>query len=62
MEFPDIEYTETATAALAGANATIVVTTGTNLELDEGFDTMLTSVVVGSRRCIEHPEGIIYEG
>ncbi|MFC5368582.1 UDP-glucose 6-dehydrogenase AglM [Salinirubrum litoreum] len=61
--FPDIEYTDSASEALDGAHAAIVVTDWDEFAvLDEAFDAMATPVVVDGRRIIERRAGITYEG
>jgi len=62
-QFSDIEYAETAAAALADADGAVVVTDWDEFsDLDEEFEAMSTPVVVDGRRCIERREGIVYEG
>jgi len=62
-QLSDIEYAETAAAALDGADGAVVVTGWDEFsDLDEEFDAMSTPVVVDGRRCIERREGIVYEG
>ena len=62
-QFPEIEYAETAAAALADADGAVIVTDWDEFsDLDEEFDTMSTPVVADGRRCIERREGIVYEG
>jgi UDPglucose 6-dehydrogenase len=61
--FPDIEYTDSASEALEGAHAAVVVTDWDEFAvLDEAFDAMAMPVVVDGRRIIERREGITYEG
>ncbi len=61
--FPDIEYVQSATDALRGADACLVVTDWDQYEvLDEEFDAMAEPVVVDGRHCIDRREGIVYEG
>jgi UDPglucose 6-dehydrogenase len=61
--FPDIEYAESAAAALRGAHGAAVVTDWDEFAaLDEEFDAMATPVVVDGRRIVERREGITYEG
>jgi len=62
-QFPTIEYAETAAEALEGADGTLVVTDWVEFsELDGEFDAMSTPVVIDGRRCIEHRDGLVYEG
>ncbi|WP_423747031.1 UDP-glucose 6-dehydrogenase AglM (plasmid) [Haladaptatus sp. SPP-AMP-3] len=62
-QFPDIEYTESATAALDGADGALVVTDWDEFAaLDDEFESMTDRVVVDGRRIIERREGITYEG
>ena len=61
--FPDIEYSETAAAALVDAEATLVVTDWDEITaLDEEFNAMATPVVIDGRRASDRREGIVYEG
>jgi UDPglucose 6-dehydrogenase len=61
--YPDVEYTDSAAAALAGAHGALVVTDWPEFaDLDGAFDAMAEPVVVDGRRIIERREGIIYEG
>ncbi len=61
--FPDIEYTESAGAALEGVSGAVVVTDWDEFAaLDDAFDTMAEPVVVDGRRIIERRDGITYEG
>jgi len=61
--FPDISYSSSPSAALNGAAAALVVTDWEEIsELDEGFDTMTTPVVIDGRRAIDRRDGIVYEG
>jgi UDPglucose 6-dehydrogenase len=61
--FPEIEYTDSASEALEGAHAAVVVTDWDEFAvLDEAFDAMANSVVVDGRRIVERREGITYEG
>ena len=61
--FPDIEYADTAAAALEDATAALVVTDWPEItELDEEFDAMATPVVVDGRHAIDRRDGIVYEG
>ena len=62
-EFPNLEYADSAVAALRDAHGALVVTDwGEFAELDEEFDAMATPVVVDGRRIIKRREGLIYEG
>jgi UDPglucose 6-dehydrogenase len=61
--FPDIEYAESASAALEGASGAVVVTDWDEFEtLDEAFDGMESPVVVDGRRVITRRGGLVYEG
>ncbi|EMA17630.1 MULTISPECIES: UDP-glucose 6-dehydrogenase AglM [Haloarcula] len=61
--YPDIEYADSAAAALAGASGAVVVTDWDEFAaLDAAFDEMADSVVVDGRRIIERRDGITYEG
>lgn len=61
--FPDIEYADTAAAALNDAAAALVVTDWPGITaLDEEFDAMATPVVVDGRHAIDRRDGIVYEG
>jgi UDPglucose 6-dehydrogenase len=61
--FPEIEYADSASEALAGADGALVVTDWDEFAaLDDAFDAMADSVVVDGRRVIEPREGITYEG
>jgi len=61
--FSEIEYADSAAAALAGASGALVVTDWDEFAaLDEEFDAMDDSVVVDGRRVVERREGITYEG
>ncbi|MFW6003454.1 MAG: UDP-glucose 6-dehydrogenase AglM [Halanaeroarchaeum sp.] len=61
--FSDIQYLDSAAAALDGADGALVVTDWPEFaDLDEEFDTMATPVVVDGRRIIERREGLVYEG
>ena len=61
-QFPNIEYAETATAALVDAEAALVATDWEEITaLDEEFDAMATPVVIDDRRAINRREGIVYE-
>ncbi len=62
-EFPDVEYVESAAAALEDAYGAAVVTDWPEFgDLDEEFDAMADPVVVDGRRVIERRDGITYEG
>jgi len=62
-QFPEIEYADSAPAALKGAHGALVVTDWPEFAaLDDEFDTMVSPVVVDGRRIIERREGIAYEG
>ncbi|WP_336001815.1 UDP-glucose 6-dehydrogenase AglM [Halorientalis halophila] len=61
--FPDIEYADSAAAALEGASGAVVVTDWDEFAtLDSEFDAMAEPVVVDGRRVVEPHEGITYEG
>ncbi|MCD2200465.1 UDP-glucose/GDP-mannose dehydrogenase family protein [Halobacterium sp. KA-4] len=60
---PDVEYTDSAQAALDGASGAVFVTDWDEFAaLDEEFDAMAEPVVVDGRRIVERREGITYEG
>jgi UDPglucose 6-dehydrogenase len=61
--FPDIEYADSARAALEGADGAVVVTDWDEFgALDAAFDTMATPVVVDGRNVVTRREDITYEG
>ncbi|MEM4780911.1 MAG: UDP-glucose 6-dehydrogenase AglM [Halalkalicoccus sp.] len=61
--FPDVEYAESARAALSGADGALVMTDWDEFgALDAEFDAMNTPVVVDGRRIVEPRDGITYEG
>ncbi|WP_336337651.1 UDP-glucose 6-dehydrogenase AglM [Haloarcula brevis] len=61
--YPDIEYADSAAAALDGASGAVVVTDWDEFAaLDAEFDEMVDPVVVDGRRIIERRDGITYEG
>jgi UDPglucose 6-dehydrogenase len=61
--FPDIEYADSAAAALEGASAALVVTDWDEFAaLDGEFDAMAEPVVIDGRRVIERRDGLTYEG
>ena len=61
--YPEVEYTDSAAAALEGSHGAVVVTDWPEFaELDSEFDTMAEPVVVDGRRIVEPREGITYEG
>jgi UDPglucose 6-dehydrogenase len=61
--FPDIEYADSASEALAGAAGAVVVTGWDEFEtLDSEFDDMAEPVVVDGRRVVSRRKGITYEG
>jgi len=61
--FPDVEYADAATEALADADAALVVTDWDEFgALDAAFDRMASPVVVDGRRVVERRDGITYEG
>ncbi|ELY37699.1 UDP-glucose 6-dehydrogenase AglM [Natronorubrum tibetense] len=62
-EFPEIEYAESADAALTNADGTVVVTDWDEFAtLDDEFQTMANPIVVDGRRIVEPTDDIIYEG
>ena len=62
-QFPDIDYADSAGAALAGAVGAAVVTDWDEFAtLDAEFDAMAEPVVVDGRRIVSRREGITYEG
>jgi len=61
--FPDIEYADSAAAALDGASAALAVTDWDEFAaLDDAFDAMADPVVIDGRRVIDRREGLTYEG
>jgi len=61
--FPNIEYADSAGAALDDAAAALVVTDWPEIaDLDDEFDAMATPVVVDGRHAINRRDGIVYEG
>ncbi len=61
--FPDVEYTNSAEAALEGSEGALVVTDWDEFStLDNEFDAMATPIIVDGRRIVEPRDGIIYEG
>ena len=61
--YPDIEYADSAAAALEGASGAVVVTDWDEFAaLDTEFDAMADPVVVDGRRIVQPREGITYEG
>jgi len=63
LEQSDIEYVDTAAAALDDATAALVVTDWPEItDLDEEFDTMASPVVIDGRHAIDRRDGIVYEG
>ncbi|PSQ32089.1 UDP-glucose 6-dehydrogenase [Halobacteriales archaeon SW_6_65_46] len=61
--YPDVSYTDSASAALDGAIGALVVTDWPAFgELDSEFDAMARQVVVDGRRIVEPREGMTYEG
>ena len=62
-EFPEIEYAESAAAALEDAHGAAVVTDWPKFaDLDGEFDAMADPVVVDGRRIVSRRDGITYEG
>jgi len=61
--FPDITYASSASTALDGVVAALVVTDWEEItKLDVEFDAMATPVVIDGRRAIDRRDGIVYEG
>jgi UDPglucose 6-dehydrogenase len=61
--FPDVDYADSAAAALAGATAALVVTDWDEFAaLDDAFDAMAEPVVIDGRRIVERRDGLTYEG
>ena len=61
--YPDIEYADSAAAALEGTSGAVVVTDWDEFAALNGeFDEMVDPVVVDGRRIIERRDGITYEG
>ncbi|SFR41318.1 UDP-glucose 6-dehydrogenase AglM [Halogeometricum limi] len=61
-KFPDIDYADSAAAALDGADAALVVTDWDEFAaLDDEFDAMSEAVVVDGRRIVTRRDGIVYE-
>jgi UDPglucose 6-dehydrogenase len=61
--FPEIEYADSAAAALRDAHAAVVVTDWDEFAaLDAEFDTMARPVVVDGRRIVQRRDGLTYEG
>lgn len=54
--FPDIEYAETAAAAIVITDCEKITA------LDEGFNSMTTPVVMDDRRVIDRRDGILHKG
>jgi UDPglucose 6-dehydrogenase len=62
-QYPDVEYADSAAAALDGAHGALVMTDWPEFAaLDPEFDAMADPVVVDGRRIIERRDGIVYEG
>jgi len=60
--YPDIDYADSAGAALDGADAALVVTDWPEFaDLDTEFDAIATPGVVDGRRIVTRREGIVYE-
>jgi UDPglucose 6-dehydrogenase len=60
---PDVEYADSATAALDGAVGALVVTDWDEFAvLDDEFDAMAEPVIVDGRHIIQRRDGITYEG
>ncbi len=63
QQYPNIEYADSASEALQGAHAAVVVTDWSEFaDLDTEFDTMADPIVVDGRRIITRRDGITYEG
>ena len=61
--FPGLAYADSATDALADADAALVTTDWDEFgALDDAFDAMRSQVVVDGRRSIEPRDGMTYEG
>jgi len=61
--FPDLEYAESAGAALDGAIAALVVTEWDEFAvLDDEFDRMAEPIVVDGRHVVTRRDGLVYEG
>ncbi len=61
--FPEIEYADSAAAALTDADGAVVVTDWDEFATrDDEFDAMATPVVVDGRRIIDPPENVVCEG
>ena len=61
--FPDVEYVQSAVAALDGANAAVVCTDWDEFAaLDDEFEAMARPLVVDGRRVIQERDGIEYVG
>jgi len=61
--FPDVEYADSAAAALEDAHATLVAIDWDEFAaLDTAFDAMATPLVVDGRRIIQRRDGITYKG
>ena len=61
--FPDVEYADSAAAALEGAAGALVVTDWDEFAaLDTEFDRMADPVVVDGRHIVSRRDGITYEG
>ena len=61
--FPTIEDTDSAAAALEGADGAVVVTDWDEVAtLDEEFAAKDTPIVVDGRRIVEPTDDIVYEG
>jgi UDPglucose 6-dehydrogenase len=62
-EYPDVEYVESAAAALEDAIGALVVTDWDEFAaLDDEFDGMADPVVVDGRRIVSRRKGLTYEG
>ncbi|MFC6905909.1 UDP-glucose 6-dehydrogenase AglM [Halalkalicoccus tibetensis] len=61
--FPDVEYADSASEALSGADGTLVMTDWDEFAaLGDAFEGMASPVVIDGRRIVEPSESITYEG
>jgi len=61
--FPDLEYADSASAALDGADGALVVTDWDEFAaLDDAFATMVDPVVIDGRHIVDPPADVVYEG
>ena len=62
-KFPDVEYVDSAAAALDGSSGALVLTDWDEFgALDDEFETMSSQIVVDGRRIVDPREGMTYEG